>query len=122
MTAEQGMSQRAANRIPDTDWAEVLSYPGSESLALGHLKDVSEGGISVDLPQRLRLDTKVQVRLSYMTPAGLLRHYEFKGTVVHVETSGQGCVHGIKFSGDMTPAERTALTDYLCHVEYRTAS
>lgn len=122
MTAEPRMSQRAANRIPDTDWAEVLSYPGSKSLALGHLKDVSEGGISVDLPQRLPPDTKVQVKLSHMTPAGLLRHYEFNGTVVHVEMSGEGCLHGIKFSDDMTQTERMALTDYLCQVEWRPAS
>lgn len=122
MTAEQRTTQRSANRIPDTDWAEVLAFPEGGSMALGHLKDVSEGGISVDLPQCLCPGTKVRVKLSHMTTAGLLRHYEFKGTVVHVETSGQGCVHGIKFNDDMTPAERTALTDYLCHVEYRRAS
>jgi PilZ domain-containing protein len=122
MTAEHRMSHRAANRIPDTDWAEVLSYPGGESLALGHLKDVSEGGISVDLPQRLCSGTKVQVKLSHMTPAGLLRHYAFTGTVVHAEVSGQGVVHGIQFSEVMSPAEQLVLTDYLCHVEFRTAS
>ena len=114
--------QRSANRIPDTDWAEVLSYPGGESLTLGHLKDVSEGGISLDLPQCLQRGAKVQVKLSHMTHSGLLRHFQFTGTVMHVETSGQGCVHGIKFSDDMPQAERTALTDYLCQVEYRPAS
>ena len=120
--ADQQTSQRSANRIPDADWAEVLSYPGGESLALGHLKDVSEGGISLDLPQNLQRGVKVQVKLSRMTHGGVLRHFQFTGTVVHVETSGQGCMHGIKFNDDMTPAERTALTDYLCQVEHRSAS
>jgi hypothetical protein len=121
MTDERA-SQRSANRIPDTDWAEVLAYPGGESLALGHLKDVSGGGISLDLPQCLPQGTKVRVKLSHMTHGGLLKHFQFTGTVVHVEMSGQGCMHGIKFSDDMPQAERTALTDYLCQVEYRSAS
>ena len=115
-------AQRSANRIPDTDWAEVLSDPGGESLALGHLKDVSEGGISLDLPQCLQRGAKVQVKLSHMTHGGVLRHFQFTGTVMHVETSGQGCAHGIKFNDAMAPTERMALTDYLCQVEYRPAS
>ena len=119
---DQRTSQRATNRIPDTDWAEVLSYPGGESLALGHLKDVSEGGILLDLPQCLQRGAKVQVKLSHMAHSGLLRHFQFGGTVVHVEMSGGGCLHGIKFNDDMTPVERTALTDYLCQVEHRSAS
>lgn len=119
---DQQASHRSANRIPGTDWAEVLSDPGGESLALGHLKDVSEGGISLDLPHCLQKGAKVQVKLSHMTHGGMLRHFQFTGTVVHVETSGQGCVHGIKFSDGMTQAERMALTDYLCQVEYRSAS
>jgi len=119
---DERTSQRAANRILDTDWAEVFAHPDGESLALGHLKDVSEGGISLDLPKCLQRDMKVLVRLSHMTHGGLLRHFQFAGTVVHVETSGQGCAHGIKFSDDMTWAERTALTDYLCQVEFRSAS
>lgn len=112
---------RFANRVPDADWAEVLSHPDGHSLAVGHLKDMSEGGLSLDLPVCLQPGAKVQVKLSKLTHGGLLRHFQFKGTVVHAETFGQGCVHGIKFS-DMTPAEQTALTDYLCEVEYRTAS
>lgn len=118
MTDER-TAQRSANRIPDQDWAEVLSYPGGESLALGHLKDVSEGGISLDLPQSLPKGAKVQIKLSHMTPGGLLRHFQFAGTVVHVEMSGDGCMHGIKFNDEMTPTERMALTDYLCQVERR---
>ena len=121
MTDER-TAQRSANRIPDPDWAEVLSTPGGEFLALGHLKDVSGGGISLDLPQCLLKGAKVQVKLSHMTPVGLLRHFQFTGTVAHVETSGQGCLHGIKFSDGMTQAERMALTDYLSLVEYRSAS
>ena len=120
MTDERTLP-RSANRIPDADWVEVLSYPGGESLALGHLKDVSEGGFSLDLPQCLQPGAKVQVKLSRMTHGGLLRHFQFTGTVVHTETSGQGCLHGIKFSDDMPQAERTNLTDYLCQVEYRSA-
>ena len=115
-------SQRSANRIPDPDWAEVLSAPGGEFLALGHLKDVSGGGISLDLPQCLPKGAKVQVKLSHMTRVGLLRHFQFTGTVAHVETSGEGCLHGIKFSAGMTQAERMVLTDYLSLVEYRPAS
>ena len=118
---EQQPPQRLTNRIQDADWAEVLSYPGGESLALGHLKDVSEGGISLDLPKHLSPGTLIQVKLSRMTHGGLLRHFQFTGTVVHVEEPGEGCVHGIKFAS-MTPAERTALTEYLCHVEHQSAS
>jgi hypothetical protein len=118
---DQRTPQRLANRLPDTDWAEVISFPGGESLALGHLKDISVGGLSLDLPLCLRPDAKVQVKLSRMSSSGLIRHFTFTGTVVHVETSGQGCLHGIKF-GDMTQAEHTALMDYLCQVEYRSAS
>ncbi|MBI4400145.1 MAG: PilZ domain-containing protein [Nitrospirae bacterium] len=114
-------AHRFANRVPDTDWAEVTSNPDGHSLAVGHLKDVSEGGLSLDLPVCLQPGAKVQVKLSKLTHGGLLRHFQFKGTVVHAETFGQGCVHGIKFT-DMTPAEQTALMDYLCEVEYRTAS
>ena len=115
-------AQRSANRIPDADWTEVLSDPGGEFLALGHLKDVSGGGISLDLPPCLPEGAKVQVKLSHMTPVGLLRHFQFAGTVAHAETSGEGCLHGIKFSEGMTQAERMALTDYLSSVEYRPAS
>ena len=121
MTDER-TAQRSVNRIPDPDWAEVLSAPGGEFLALGHLKDVSGGGISLDLPQCLPKDAKVLVKLSHMTRVGLLRHFQFAGTVAHIETSGQGNLHGIKFSDGMTQTERMALTDYLSLVEYRSAS
>jgi hypothetical protein len=113
---------RFVNRVPDTDWAEVSSWPDGQQLAVGHLKDVSEGGLSLDLPVCLVPNTKVQVKLSTMS-GGVLRHFTFTGTVVHAEASGQGCMHGIKF-GSMTQAEQMALTDYLCQVEnhYRVAS
>ncbi len=114
-------AHRLENRIPDRDWAEVISYPDGKTLAVGHLQDVSPGGLSLDLPQCLLPGTKIQVKLSKLTHGGVLRHFFFKGTVVHVESAGQGCVHGIKFN-EMAEAERTALTDYLCEVEYRTAS
>ena len=120
MTDQQPV-QRFANRLPDTDWAEVSSSPDGKSLTLGHLKDVSDGGLSLDLPLCLQPGTKVLVKLSRMSPTGVLRHFQFTGTVMHVESSGQGCVHGIKFN-DMSAAERTALTDYLCQVEYRSVS
>lgn len=110
-------AHRFINRIPDTDWAEVISYPDGHSLAVGHLKDVSEGGLSLDLPVCLQPGATVRVKLSKMG-GGLLRHFQFKGTVVHTEQSGQGCAHGIKFS-EMTQAEQTALMDYLCQVEYQ---
>lgn len=115
-------AHRLVNRIADTDWAEVISWPEGHSLAVGHLKDVSEGGLSLDLPICLQPGATVQVKLSKMS-GGLLRHFQFRGTVVHVAASGQGAVHGIKFGG-MTQNEQTALTDYLCQVEcqYRVAS
>ena len=119
MTKQQ-TPQRSANRIPDTDWAEVLSYPSGELLALGHLKDVSEGGISLDLPKHLLLGTIVQVKLSRMTRSGLPKQFRFTGRVVHAEGL-EGCVHGIKLML-LTPAEQTALAEYLCQVEYRSAS
>lgn len=108
---------RFVNRIPDTDWAEVISYPDGHSLAVGHLKDVSEGGLSLDLPMCLQPGRTVQVKLSKLS-GGLLRHFQFTGTVVHLEASGQGYAHGIRFS-QLTQAEQTALTDYLCQVEYQ---
>ena len=120
MTDQQPV-HRSANRLPDVDWVEVMSHPEGESLALGHLKDVSEGGFSLDLPLCLQPGAKVLVKLSRMSPSGLLRHFQFIGTVRHAEPSGQGCLHGIKFT-DMSAAERMALTDYLCQVEYRSAS
>jgi len=113
---------RFDHRVPDTDWAEVLSHPDRRSLAVGHLKDVGEGGLSLQLPLCLPPGSRVHVKLSRMT-SGVLRHFEFAGTVVHVETSGQGYTHGVKF-GEMTPAQQAAVTDYLCQVEwqYRMAS
>ena len=109
-------SHRSVNRIPDTDWAEILSCPGGESLAVGHLKDVSEGGLSVELPVCLVPGTQVKVRLSTLT-SDVLQHYTVTGAVTHTETSGEGCVHGIKFE-PLTRGEQMALTDYLCQVEY----
>ncbi len=113
---------RFDHRVPDTDWAEVLSHPDRRSLAVGHLKDVSEGGLSLHLPLCLLTGSRIHVKLTRMTD-GVLRHFEFAGSVVHVETTGQGYTHGIKF-GELTAAQRTALTDYLCQVErqYRMAS
>lgn len=111
------MSQRSTSRVPDTDWAEVLSLPDEHSLALGHLKNVSEGGLSLELPVCLQPGLQVRIKLSRMAE-GILRRFELVGTVVHAETWGQGCVHGIRFSA-MTTAERQALTDYFCDVEYR---
>jgi hypothetical protein len=98
-----------------------MSHPTGESLALGHLKDVSASGLSLDLPLCLQPGAKVKVKLSRMSPSGLLRHFQFIGTVRHAESSGQGCMHGIEFT-DMSAAERLALTDYLCQVEYRSTS
>jgi hypothetical protein len=109
-------SHRSVNRIPDTDWAEVLSRPGGHSLGVGHLKDISEGGLSVELPACLPPGLRVEVRLSTLT-SDVLRHYTVSGVVTHAETAGTGCVHGIKFQ-PLTQDERTALTDYLCQVEY----
>lgn len=107
---------RLVNRIPDTDWAEVLSCSDGQSLAVGHLKDVSEGGLSVELPVCLPPGLRVKVRLSTLTD-GVLHHYTVTGTVRHAEVSGAGCVHGIKFE-PLTRVEQLALTDYLCQVEY----
>ncbi|MEK7293459.1 MAG: PilZ domain-containing protein, partial [Nitrospirota bacterium] len=60
-------SHRSVNRIPDSDWAEVLACSDGQSLAVGHLKDVSEGGLSVELPVCLTSGIKVKVRLSTLT-------------------------------------------------------
>ena len=109
-------SHRSVNRIPDTDWAEVLSISDGQSLAVGHLKDVSEGGLSVELPVCLVPGRQVKVRLSTLT-SGVLHQYTVTGLVMHSETSGEGCVHGIKFE-PLTRVEQIALTDYLCQVEY----
>jgi hypothetical protein len=109
-------SHRSVNRIPDTDWAEVLSTSDGQSLAVGHLKDVSEGGLSVELPVCLVPGAQVKVRLSTLT-SGVLHHYAVTGLVTHTEASGVGCVHGIKFEL-LTKGEQAALTDYLCQVEY----
>lgn len=106
---------RLANRIPDTDWAEVLSSDG-RSLAVGHLKDISEGGLSVELPVCLPPGMQVKIRLSTVTD-GVLHRYTVTGTIRHAEASGAGCVHGIKFEPS-TRVEEMALTDYLCQVEY----
>jgi len=109
-------SHRSVNRIPDTDWAEVLSTSDGQSLAVGHLKDVSEGGLSVELPVCLMPGAQVKVRLSTLT-SGVLHHYAVTGLVTHAEALGAGCVHGIKFE-PLTRVEQIALTDYLCQVEY----
>jgi len=109
-------SHRSVNRIPDTDWAEVLSPSGGQSLAVGHLNDVSEGGLSVELPVCLAPGSQVKVRLSTLT-SGVLHQYTVTGMVTHAEASGTGCVHGIKFES-LTRVEQMALTDYLCQVEY----
>ena len=68
-------------------------------------------------------DTCACVIWSRTSPSGALGHYHFTGRVVHAETLGFGCVHGVKFT-DMTAAERSTLLDYLCQVEhqYRVAS
>jgi len=107
---------RSGNRIPDTDWAEVLSGSDERSLAVGHLKDVSEAGLSVELPICLAPGTRIKVRLSSMA-SDILHHHTITGLVMHTEASGEGCVHGIKFE-PATRGEALALTDYLCHVEY----
>ena len=109
-------SHRSMNRIPDTDWAEVLSVADGQSQAVGHLRDISEGGLSVELPVCLPQGMRVKVRLSTLT-SGVLHQYEVTGSVMHVETTGSGCVHGIRFQ-PLTKVEQTALTDYLCQVEY----
>lgn len=113
-----GQGQRFENRLPDTDWVEVSSYTDGKTLTVGHLKDVGMGGLSLDLPLCLQPGTKVHATLSRMSPSGLIRHFQFTGTIVHAEAFGLGCIHGIKF-GAMTEIERTALIDYLCQVEYR---
>lgn len=109
-------SHRSVNRIPDTDWAEVLSGSDGQSFAVGHLKDISEGGLSLELPLCLSPGMRVKVQLSTLT-SGVLHQYTVTGTVTHAETSGAGCVHGIKFE-PLTRVEQMTLTDYLCQVEY----
>lgn len=114
---------RLDNRLPDTDWAEVASYPEGQTLAVGHLRDISAGGLSLDLPVCLVPGARIRVSLSRLSPSGLLQHFHFHGRVVHAEPLGFGCVHGVRFT-DLTEAEKTALLDYLCQVErqYRAAS
>jgi hypothetical protein len=111
-------THRLDNRVPDRDWAEVVSYPDGQALAVGHVKDISTGGLSLDLPVCLAPGTRVRVSLSRISPSGLLRHFHLTGKVVHAETLGFGCVHGVKFT-DMTETEKTVLLDYLCQVEYQ---
>jgi hypothetical protein len=108
--------QRFVNRVSDTDWAEVVT-PEGERMTVGHLHDVSPGGLSVELPRPLPQGAPVRVRLSKVT-RDVLRRFELSGTVVHVESTGPQFVHGIRFVA-MTEAERNALTDYLCQVEYQ---
>ena len=60
----------------------------------------------------------VRENLSRVRPNGLLGHYHFTGRVIHAETLGFGCVHGVTFT-DMTAAEKSTLLDYLCQVEHR---
>ena len=85
-------------------------------MAVGHLHDVSEGGLSIELPVCLAPGTAVKIKLSTMT-GGVLHHSLVTGTVMHAESSGEGCVHGIKFE-PLTRREELSLTDYLCQVEY----
>ena len=116
-------SRRLDHRVLGANWVEVISYPDGQSLAVGHLKDISTGGLSFDLPVRLGLDFRVRVRLSGMSSSGLVRHLQLTGKIVHAEPLGFGCTHGVKFT-DMTTAEQSALLDYLCQVDthYRVVS
>lgn len=114
--ADASAGHRSVYRIPDTDWAEVQSGTDGRSLAIGHLHDISEGGLSVELPVSLSPGMPVAVRLSTLT-SGVLHQYVVTGVVTHTEASGAGWLHGMRFTS-LTPAERTALTDYLCQVEY----
>ena len=109
-------SRRLDHRILGANWVEVISYPDGQSLAAGHLKDISTGGLSFDLPVRLGLDSRVRVRLSGMSSSGLVRHFQFTGKIVHAEPLGFGCTHGVKFA-DMTTVEQSGLLDYLCQVD-----
>ena len=87
------------------------------------VKDISAGGLLLALPVCLAPGIPVRVNLPRVSPNGLLGHYHFTGRVIHAETLGFGCMHGVKCT-DMTAAERSALLDYLCQVEhqYRVAS
>ncbi|HJU03722.1 MAG TPA: PilZ domain-containing protein [Nitrospiraceae bacterium] len=117
-----GSQQERANRVPVTDWAEVVSYPAGLPIGVGHLHNISEGGMAIDLPVFIEPGTGVQIRLSTFG-GGLLRHFQFTGSIVHAEQWGQGGVHGIQFV-PMAHAKRLELMDYLCEVEihYRAAS
>jgi len=116
-------SRRLDHRVLDTDWVEVISYPDGQSLAVGHLKDISTGGLSFELPVYLGSNNRVRVRLSRMTSSGLVRYFQYTGMIVHAKPLGFGCTHDVKFT-DMTTVEQSALLDYLCQVEhhYRAAS
>jgi hypothetical protein len=114
--------QERASRVRVTDWGEVLSDPAGIPLGVGHLNNISEGGMAIDLPIYIEPGTGVQIRLSTFG-GGLLRHFQFTGSVVRAEQWGQGGVHGIQFV-PMTHAKRLELMDYLCEAEihYRSAS
>ncbi len=103
---------RFDHRVPD----KVLSHPDRRSLAVGHLQDVSEGGLSLHLPLCLLPGSRIHVKLTRMTD-GVLRHFEFAAASYMWKLPAQG-THGIKF-GELTAAQRTALTDSL--VPSRTA-
>lgn len=109
-------NSRSSKRVPLADWAEVVSYPGGYPMAVGHVRNISEGGLAMEFPVRISPGTQIQIRLSTVTD-GLLRNFQFTGTVVHAESVGPSCLHGMKFTA-LNPSERTALTDYLCQVEY----
>src|SRR6185295_13686537 len=59
-----------------------LSHPDGQSLAEGHLKDSSIGGLSFEPPVDLSTDTGVCVKRSRITSRGVVRHpaIQWKGS------------------------------------------
>jgi hypothetical protein len=109
------LQRQRSNRLSVTDQVEVFSYPDGLPLGMGQLRNISEGGVAMELPVCIQPGARVQVKLSTIRD-DLLRHFQFLGSVVRAETWGQNCIHGVQFF-KMTEMERRSLMDYFHEIE-----
>ena len=103
--------RRKAKRVIITAIAEVNS-PESNSAQEGYVANISDTGIGVFMKQPLKLNSRVEIKMSFYTLTGIKDVEHIMGKIKRVEPFSNVYNIGIEFDG-LNPVKDRELISYL---------
>jgi ACT domain-containing protein len=103
--------RRKAKRVVITAVAEV-NDPEGNSILEGYVANISTTGISVFMKQPLKVDSKVEIKMSFYTTDGIKDVGQIAGKIKRVEPISKVYNIGIEFDG-LHPVKDRELIVYL---------